>query len=98
MTRHPAFLRDSAEPFPTSPKPATAAIFPAIITSVALLIASTKDSRQPYLLSNLDFVTESLILIAGIVSEPFFTRSYKRSTPVVVSSEIPLIPADISGY
>ncbi len=31
---------------------------------------STSDSRQPYRLSNLDLVTESLTLIAGILSSP----------------------------
>ena len=67
-TRHPAFLRLSAEPLPTSPYPATSATLPAIITSVALLIPSTKLSLQPYLLSNLDFVTESLTFIAGTKS------------------------------
>ncbi len=44
---------------------------PAIIISVARRIASTADSLQPYLLSNLDFVTESLTLIAGIGKVPF---------------------------
>ena len=43
--------------------------------SVALLIASTSDSLHPYLLSNLDFVTESFIFIAGRVSVPFCIRS-----------------------
>src|SRR5690606_35956236 len=61
-------------------------------------MASTKDSLQPYLLSNLDLVTESLTLIAGIGKVPFFILSYSLSTPVVVSSEIPLIPATNSGY
>jgi adenosylhomocysteinase len=44
--------------------------FPAIITSVARLMPSTSDSRQPYRLSNLDLVTESLTLIAGNASLP----------------------------
>ena len=44
ITRAPAPLRDAAEPFPTSPYPATTATFPAIIISVDLLIASTRDS------------------------------------------------------
>jgi hypothetical protein len=35
-------------PFPTSPKPATTATLPANIISVARLIPSTRDSRQPY--------------------------------------------------
>ena len=91
ITRAPAPLNEAAEPLPTSPYPATTATFPAIITSVARRIASTKDSLQPYLLSNFDLVTESLIFIAGSASVPFSIRSYKRCTPVVVSSERPLI-------
>ena len=78
ITRAPAPRNDSAEPLPTSPKPATTATLPAIITSVARRIASTQLSRQPYLLSNLDFVTESLMLIAGINNVPFSILSYKR--------------------
>lgn len=35
-------------PFPTSPKPATTATLPASMMSVARLIPSTRDSRQPY--------------------------------------------------
>merc|ERR1719376_1835702 len=50
--------------------PATRATFPANITSVALLIPSTRDSRHPYRLSNLLLVTESLTLIAGIFNVP----------------------------
>ena len=75
ITRAPAPLSDAADPFPTSPYPATTATFPAIIVSVALLIASTNDSLHPYLLSNFDFVTESLTFIAGSVRVPFSTRS-----------------------
>src|SRR3546814_8978224 len=59
---------DSAEPLPTSPKPATVAILPAVITSVPRRIASTRLSRQPYLLSNFDFVTESFTLKIGRAS------------------------------
>ena len=47
--------------------------------------------RQPYLLSNLDLVTESLTLIAGNSSAPAFAISYSRCTPVVVSSVTPLM-------
>merc|ERR1740123_2174169 len=65
MTRQPNPRRDIAEPLPTSPYPATIATLPANITSVALLIPSTRDSLHPYKLSNLDLVTESLTLIAG---------------------------------
>ena len=72
--------------------------FPAIIVSVALLIPSTNDSRQPYKLSNFDFVTESFTLIAGILRDPSLAISYNLKTPVVVSSETPLISSISSGY
>ena len=98
MTRQPALRSESAVPLPTSPYPATTATFPAIMMSVARRIASTADSLHPYLLSNFDFVTESLTLIAGIGNVPAFIRSYRRKTPVVVSSERPLMPAPSSGY
>ena len=98
ITLTPTLLSDSAEPLPTSPYPATTATLPASIRSVALLIASTSDSRQPYLLSNLDLVTESFTLMAGIGSVPFFILSYNLCTPVVVSSESPLISFTSSGY
>ena len=39
--------QDAAEPLPTSPKPATIATLPAIITSVPRRMPSTSDSRQP---------------------------------------------------
>ena len=97
VTIEPAPLKDAAVPFPTSPYPQTTTRFPANITSVARRIASTADSLQPYLLSNLDFVTESFTLMAGIGNVPFFIRSYKRCTPVVVSSDRPLIPSTNSG-
>src|SRR5450830_2196610 len=67
------------------------ATLPAIMTSVARLIPSTSDSRQPYRLSNLDLVTESLTLIAGKASLPSLNICYRRCTPVVVSSVTPLI-------
>ena len=47
------------------PKPQTTTTLPAIMTSVARLMPSDSDSRQPYKLSNFDLVTESLTLIAG---------------------------------
>ena len=78
ITRAPAPANEAAEPFPTSPYPQTTATFPAIITSVARRIESTKDSLHPYLLSNFDLVTESFTLIAGITNVPFFLRSCKR--------------------
>ena len=98
ITLAPAPLRDAAEPLPTSPYPATTATFPAIIISVALLIASTNDSLHPYLLSNFDFVTESLIFIAGSVKVPFCILSYSLWTPVVVSSDNPFISSHNWGY
>ena len=39
------------------------------------LIPSMSEWRQPYLLSNLDFVTESLTLMAGNSSVPAFCIS-----------------------
>ena len=48
---------------------------PANLISVALRIASTKLSLHPYLLSNLDLVTESFTLIAGIGKVPALTLS-----------------------
>src|SRR6202789_1339386 len=59
------------------------------MTSVARLMPSASDSRQPYRLSNFDLVTESLTLIAGTRSLPCSFILYKRWTPVVVSSETP---------
>src|SRR3546814_697551 len=46
-----------------------------------------------YRLSNLDLVTESLTLIAGISSLPCSASWYRRCTPVVVSSETPFQPS-----
>src|SRR3954451_11904776 len=63
------------------------------MTSVARLMPSTSDSRQPYRLSNFDLVTESLTLIAGKASLPSLCIWYRRCTPVVVSSVTPLICA-----
>src|SRR6056300_810327 len=95
LTRAPAPRSDAAEPLPTSPYPQTTAVLPAIIVSVARRMPSTRDSLQPYLLSNLDLVTESFTLIAGNGSWPFFTNSYRRCTPVVVSSDTPLIASRV---
>ena len=60
-------------------------------TSVARLIPSISECRQPYLLSNFDLVTESFTLMAGKRSSPFLAMSTNRCTPVVVSSVTPLI-------
>src|SRR5215472_1323451 len=64
-------------------------------TSVARLMPSMSECRQPYLLSNLDLVTESLTLMAGNSSVPSAARSYSRCTPVVVSSVTPMTPPAI---
>ena len=77
-TRAPWPRSDSAQPLPTSPKPQMTAILPPIITSVARLMPSISECRQPYRLSNLDLVTESLTLIAGNNSSPVSTISYRR--------------------
>merc|ERR1712032_1401418 len=89
-TRAPAPRRAKAQPLPTSPYPQTSARFPPIMTSVARIIPSGRECRHPYTLSNFDLVTQSLTLIAGHSSSPFFAISFSRSTPVVVSSLTPL--------
>src|ERR1700726_2002157 len=91
MTRAPCPRSDSAQPLPTSPYPQTTATFPPIRTSVPRLMPSMSECRQPYLLSNLDLVTESFTLIAGNSRLPALAISYSRCTPVVVSSDTPLI-------
>ena len=73
----------------------TTATLPAIIVSVARRMPSTSDSLQPYLLSNFDLVTLSFTLIAGTGSSPFLCRSYRRWTPVVVSSDTPLMASRV---
>ena len=78
VTIEPAPRNEAAVPFPTSPYPQTTTLFPANIISVARRTASTADSLQPYLLSNLDLVTESFTLIAGMYNVPAFILSYKR--------------------
>merc|ERR1712178_507727 len=54
--------------------------------------------RQPYTLSNLDLVTQSFTLIAGKSSSPFDAISFRRCTPVVVSSLTPWHFAAILVY
>lgn len=71
---------------------------PAIIISVARLIPSINDSRHPYKLSNLLFVTESLTFMAGVPNLPSLKILYKLWTPVVVSSVMPRIPGKNCGY
>src|SRR5882724_5009576 len=93
MTRAPCPRSDSAQPLPTSPYPHTTATLPPMSTSVARLMPSSSECRQPYLLSNLLLVTESLTLMAGNSSVPACCISYSRCTPVVVSSVTPLMPA-----
>merc|ERR1719375_2731931 len=90
MTRAPQPLMACAQPLPTSPKPQIRARLPPIITSVARMIESGKECRQPYTLSNLDLVQQSFTLIAGKRSSPLLAISFKRCTPVVVSSLTPL--------
>src|SRR5580704_8222008 len=93
MTREPWPRSDSAQPLPTSPYPHTTETLPPISTSVPRLMPSMSECRQPYLLSNLDLVTESLTLMAGNSRLPARAISYSRCTPVVVSSVTPLIAA-----
>merc|ERR1719460_2863596 len=54
------------------------------------MMESGRECLQPYTLSNLDFVTQSLTLMAGKRSSPLAAISLRRNTPVVVSSETPL--------
>ena len=93
ITRAPWPRSESAQPLPTSPKPATSATLPPISTSVARLMPSIRLCRQPYLLSNLLLVTESLTLIAVNSSSPASASWYSRCTPVVVSSVTPWMPS-----
>src|SRR3954453_1466338 len=97
-TRAPCPRSDSTQPLPTSPYPHPTASLPAIITSVPRFMPSMSECRQPYLLSNLLLVTESLTLIAGNSSVPARSNSYRRWTPVVVSSVTPMMPAPILVY
>merc|ERR1711920_1130018 len=87
-----------AHPLPTSPYPQIRARFPPIITSVARMMPSGKECLHPYTLSNLDLVTQSLTLIAGKSSSPLAAISFKRCTPVVVSSLTPLHLAAMRVY
>merc|ERR1712226_731610 len=97
-TRAPAPLMAKAQPLPTSPYPHTNARLPPIITSVARMMPSGSEWRQPYTLSNLDFVTQSLTLMAGKSNSPLAAISFKRCTPVVVSSLTPLHFAAMRVY
>src|SRR5437660_1488129 len=71
------------------------AVLPPMSTSVARLMPSISEWRQPYLLSNFDLVTESLTLIAAKSRSPVSASWYRRCTPVVVSSVTPLMPSAI---
>merc|ERR1719199_2202932 len=88
VTADAAFI-DCAEPLPTSPKPQMTTFLPESITSVARMMPSGSEWRQPYTLSNLDLVTQSLTLIAGKSSSFLSAIAIRRCTPVVVSSETP---------
>src|SRR5664280_1858594 len=94
-TRAPWPRNESAQPLPTSPKPQTTATLPPMRTSVARLIPSISECRHPYLLSNFDLVTASLTLMAAKSNSPLCSISFSRCTPVVVSSETPLMPLAI---
>merc|ERR1719337_826443 len=62
------------------------------------MIPSGKEWRQPYTLSNFDFVTQSFTLIAGNRSSPLAAISFSLCTPVVVSSLTPLHFAAMREY
>merc|ERR1719353_2418928 len=53
------------------------------------MMESGREWRQPYTLSNLDLVTQSFTLMAGKRSSPLAAISFRRWTPVVVSSLTP---------
>merc|ERR1712003_37248 len=97
VTADAAFI-DWAEPLPTSPKPQMSAFLPASMTSVARMMPSGSEWRQPYTLSNFDLVTQSFTLMAGNKSSPLTAISLRRCTPVVVSSLTPLHFAAIRVY
>ena len=59
------------------------------MTSVARMMPSGSEWRQPYTLSNFDLVTQSLTLIAGKSSVALVGHRMRRCTPVVVSSDTP---------
>jgi len=84
---------EAAEPLPTSPKPQMTTFLPESMTSVARMMPSGSEWRQPYTLSNFDLVTQSLTLIAGNMSSPLSAIWIRRWTPVVVSSETPIMRA-----
>merc|ERR1719446_1806054 len=54
------------------------------------MMPSGSECLHPYTLSNLDLVTQSFTLMAGKRSSPLAAISFKRCTPVVVSSLTPL--------
>merc|ERR1719396_99064 len=89
-TRAPAPRIAKAQPLPTSPYPQINARLPPIMTSVARMMPSGNEWRHPYTLSNLDLVTQSFTLMAGNNNSPLAAISFKRCTPVVVSSLTPL--------
>merc|ERR1719326_28910 len=89
-----AFI-DCAEPLPTSPKPQITTFLPESITSVARMMPSGSEWRQPYTLSNFDLVTQSLTLMAGKSSSFLSAIWMRRWTPVVVSSESPTMASTI---
>merc|ERR1719460_3206209 len=64
------------------------------MTSVARMMPSGSEGRQPYTLSNL--VTQSLTLMAGKSSSFLSAIWMRRCTPVVVSSETPTILVTMS--
>mmetsp|Transcript_122758 Transcript_122758/g.172928 ORF Transcript_122758/g.172928 Transcript_122758/m.172928 type:complete len:257 (-) Transcript_122758:27-797(-) len=62
------------------------------------MMLSGREWRQPYTLSNLLLVTQSLTLMAGKSSSPLAAISRRRCTPVVVSSLTPLHLAAMRVY
>mmetsp|Transcript_44236 Transcript_44236/g.105331 ORF Transcript_44236/g.105331 Transcript_44236/m.105331 type:complete len:258 (+) Transcript_44236:586-1359(+) len=62
------------------------------------MMLSGRECRQPYTLSNFDFVTQSFTLMAGNSNSPLAAISRRRCTPVVVSSLTPLHFAAMRVY
>merc|ERR1719409_2224289 len=66
------------------------------MTSVARMMPSGSEWRQPETLSNFDLVTQSLTLMTGKSSSFLSAIWMRRCTPVVVSSETPTILVTMS--
>ena len=91
MTSAPKPAARSASPLPHHPYPQTVTVFPAITILVVPMIASKLDCPVPYLLSKRYLVYASLTAITGNFNAPSACIACSLCTPVVVSSQAPLI-------